>query len=105
MKNTEHQLKITPKPWVTHYVGQGKSAYVDILQASDTNVVIDTCGPTDEELANGNLLSAAPDLYEACLPVVKYEPFDVSGKWCSVRIQLSDYVAIRSALAKARGKV
>jgi len=60
-------VKFTPGPWAT-YNASCHSESTDIVVADDTNDrICVTCPQSTEgqELANANLIAAAPDLYEA----------------------------------------
>ena len=99
-----NEKKFTPGPWATHFVGHGESSYADILQASDTNVVIATCGPVDEELANSNLIAAAPDLHDALEEAIQVIGA-IGGPAYSEEQRATVCRQAVAALAKARGEM
>lgn len=89
-------MRHTPGPWtMLHASSQSESA--DIVRADDTNDRIAmTCPDSTEgvEIANGRLIAAAPDLYEALKLALACEPSD----W---EIWHKD---AQAAIAKAEGK-
>lgn len=101
-------MRHTPGPWtMLHASSQSESA--DIVRADDTNDrVAMTCPDSTEgvEIANGCLIAAAPDLYEALreLNIWFSEAFD--------KVDLGHYKAdvhkkfdkAKTAIAKAEGK-
>ncbi len=100
-------MKFTPGPWVPYHASC-HSESADIVVANDTNDrICVTCPQSTEgqELANANLLAAAPDLYEA-LVKANYIIGKLAG-WSGHDLCVKKaygYDLIPAALAKARGE-
>lgn len=91
------EIKFTPGPW--------RTALADdtLILDGDGNEVAGTLGDYDSDYrrmeANAALISAAPDMYEACTKALNY----IQNTEREFGITLSSGDALRAALTKARG--
>lgn len=88
MSNT----KFTPKPW---HVSPDKESIRDADELPIAYTESDYHS-TEEQDANGNLIAAAPELYEACKKAVDYIPAQM--------LTQQPWLDIVVALAKAEGR-
>jgi hypothetical protein len=97
------KAKHTPGPW--HHVGDGL-VYTELTSNDDEAIFICDAteegwmGPNDEEKANAQLISAAPELLEALRALMA---LDVKGHALADRLQFSD--AGRALLAQCRAAI
>jgi hypothetical protein len=99
-KGGEGNGKWTPGPWLDK--GHEFDNERRLIQSADGWCITEVCGglPNEgEQEANGAILSAAPDLYEACRVALERE--EDAGESAGSRAFITQ---LRTALAKARGE-
>ena len=95
--------KFTPGPWVAHETGRARSGLPEHeIHWSDIGECV---AEVVHGAANADLISAAPELYEA-LEIILADYLDASDEWDKENQEYATTVIdqSRAALAKARGK-
>lgn len=92
--------KFTPGPWERRHGSLEKNGKTILV--SKANVSYPHGWETEESVANGNLISAAPDMYESLSVMCELFLKALDNK--PIRNADEFYAAAQAALAKARGE-
>lgn len=92
------EIKHTTGPWM---VGDFRCIYGQLGQVAS----ISTNGTDEERTANAHLISAAPELLEACKAFIAYEESEKESNYIPSMFLYSKAVTkVRAAISKAEGK-
>lgn len=94
------ETKFTPGPWVADMRGNQSPASIDSIERFGIAAVGEPGQLSEEDRANARLITAAPELFEACS-----EALDFIKQIDEFRLdKLRVLKALTAALSKARGE-
>jgi len=102
------ELKATPGPW---FLTGARTKYIEARIGGGLIQEVASVGPTDadkgygvQQLANANLISAAPELYAACNKALSAIDSTLDRPM-SYKLAMDTLEVLSNALAKARGEI